>query len=126
MTTNYKRSHRVGDQMRRELSGILQKDLKDPHLGFVTVTGVEVSDDLSFAKVFCSVLGDEADRKRSLRILNKAKGFLRGELARRLRLREAPEMVFKYDGSIERGLRIEEILEKIREEERAREEEKDR
>jgi len=112
--------------MKRELSDILQRDLRDPHLGFVTLTEVEVSDDLSFAKVFWTVLGDEADKKRSLRVLNKAKGFLRGEVGRRLRLREAPELIFKYDSSTERGLRIEQILEQIKEEEQAREEEKDK
>jgi len=112
--------------MKRELSGILHRDFKDPHLGFVTVTDVEVSDDLSFAKVFCTVLGNEVDRRRSFKILNKARGFLRGELGRRLRLREAPELAFKYDSSIERGLRIEQILKQIKEEERAREEEKDK
>lgn len=112
--------------MKRELSLILQRDFKDPHLGFVTVTDVEVSNDLSFGKVFCTVLGDEADKRRSLRVLNKARGFLRGEVGRRLHLREAPELIFKYDSSVERGLRIEQILEQIREEERAREEEKDK
>jgi ribosome-binding factor A len=112
--------------MKRELSDILQRDFKDPHLGFVTVTDVEVSDDLGFAKVFCTVLGGEADKKTSLRVLNKAKGFLRGEVSRRLHLREAPELVFKYDNSIERGLRVEQILEQIKEEKEAREEEKDK
>lgn len=112
--------------MKRELSDILQRNFKDPHLGFVTVTDVEVSDDLGFAKIFCTVLGDQADKNRSLRVLNKAKGFLRGEIGRRLHLREAPELIFKYDTSIERGLRIEQILKRIKKEERAREEEKDK
>lgn len=107
--------------MRRELCEILQREVKDPHLGFLTVTEVELSDDLGFARVFYSVLGDELDRKESLRVLNKAKGFLRGQLGRRLHLREAPELVFKYDSSIERGLRIERILEKISKEQKGRE-----
>lgn len=104
---------RVGEQIKKELSLLLQQELKDPRIGFITVTGVEVTNDLSQAKVYLSVLGSEEQKEATLQALAKAKGFLRTELGRRIRLRHTPELLFKFDASIEYGSRIEELLQRI-------------
>lgn len=106
---------RVGEQVKKELSVLLQTELKDPRIGFVTVTGVEVTNDLSQAKVFLSVLGSEEQKEATLKALAKAKGFLRTELGRRIRLRHTPELIFKIDASIDYGSRIEALLQKLNE-----------
>ncbi|CAH0119855.1 MULTISPECIES: 30S ribosome-binding factor RbfA [unclassified Paenibacillus] len=108
---------RVGEQLKKELSGLIQTELKDPRVGFVTVTGVEVTNDLSQAKVYLSVLGDEQQKEDTLKALMKANGFLRSELGKRIRLRHTPELVFKFDTSIEYGSRIEKLLDEIKHEE---------
>ena len=108
------RAGRVGEQIKKELSQLIQMELKDPRIGFVTVTGVEVSNDLSVAKVYLSVLGDDEAQDNALKALEKAKGFLRSELGKRIMLRHTPELVFKLDTSIEYGSRIERILNDIR------------
>jgi ribosome-binding factor A len=104
---------RVGEQIKKELSMIFLSEFKDPRLGFVTVTGVEVTNDLSQAKVYLSVLGTEEQKEATLKALGKGSGFLRGELGRRIRLRQTPELIFKFDSSVEYGSKIEEILQKI-------------
>lgn len=104
------RTGRVGEQIKKELSLLIQNELKDPRIGFVTVTGVEVTNDLSQAKVYLSVLGDEAQKQGSLKGLDKANGFLRSELGKRIRLRHVPELIFKMDESIAYGSRIEKLL----------------
>ncbi|WP_152392512.1 30S ribosome-binding factor RbfA [Paenibacillus guangzhouensis] len=104
---------RVGEQLKKELSQLIQSELKDPRIGFVTVTGVEVTNDLSQARVFLSVLGDEEQKNNTLKALAKANGFLRSELGKRIRLRHTPELLFKFDSSIEYGSRIEKILGEI-------------
>ncbi|GFR37683.1 ribosome-binding factor A [Insulibacter thermoxylanivorax] len=111
------RVSRVGEQIKKELSQILQMELKDPRVGFVTVTGVEVTNDLSQARVYISVMGDDAQKEETLRALDKAQGFLRSELGRRIRLRQIPELLFKFDTSIEYGSRIEQLLQEINREE---------
>ncbi|MGZ9584592.1 30S ribosome-binding factor RbfA [Paenibacillus marinisediminis] len=108
------RAGRVGEQIKKELSQLIQMELKDPRIGFLTVTGVEVTNDLSMAKIYLSVLGDDEARENSLKALEKAKGFLRSELGKRIMLRHTPELVFKLDSSIEYGSRIERILNDIR------------
>ena len=108
--TEFKRADRVGDQIRVELADIIHRKIKDPRVGFMTVTRVEVSDDLKHAKVFFSILGDEAMRKETLKGLKSAAHFIRGELGRRLKLRYTPEVVFLFDESIARGDRTLEIL----------------
>ena len=101
--TEFKRADRVGDQIRVELADILLKKIKDPRVGFMTVTRVELSDDLKHAKVFFSVLGDEAKIKETLKGLKSAAHFIRGEIGRRLKLRYTPEVSFLFDESIARG-----------------------
>lgn len=108
--TEFKRADRVGDQIHAELADIIHRKIKDPRVGFMTVTRVEVSDDLKHAKVFFSILGDEAMRKETLKGLKSAAHFIRGELGRRLKLRYTPEVVFLFDESIARGDRTLEIL----------------
>jgi ribosome-binding factor A len=108
------RPERVGQLMRREIADILEHKLRDPRVtGMVSVTDVEVTGDLSLAKVFVSVLEGGADRARILKALASATGFVRHELAPRLGLREMPEIRFLLDTSIERGARVEELLKKL-------------
>ncbi len=107
---DFKRADRVGDQIRAELADILLKKTKDPRVGFVTITRVELSDDLKHAKVFVSVLGDEQARKDTLKGLKSAGHFMRGELGRRLKMRYTPELAFVLDTSIEKGAHTLDIL----------------
>ncbi|MGF2615692.1 30S ribosome-binding factor RbfA [Rossellomorea vietnamensis] len=107
------RSNRVGEQMKKELSDIIGRKIKDPRVGFVTVTDVEVSGDLQQAKVFITCLGDEEQRENTLKGLAKAKGFIRSEIGQRVRLRKTPELIFEFDESIDYGNRIESLLKKI-------------
>ncbi|MDR4886454.1 30S ribosome-binding factor RbfA [Bacillus timonensis] len=107
------RPNRVGEQMKKELSDIIGRKIKDPRIGFVTVTDVQVTGDLQQAKVFISVLGDEEQRQNTLKGLAKAKGFIRSEIGQRIRLRKTPEILFEFDESIDYGNRIESILHEI-------------
>lgn len=109
----YQRRDRVGDLIKREIAQIIQRELKDPGIGFVTVTGVEVSADLKQAKVFYSVLGDEESKRKSASALKRASGFIQNEIGGRLRLKYTPEILFQFDKSIEYGARIEELIQKI-------------
>ncbi|WP_080874719.1 30S ribosome-binding factor RbfA [Oceanobacillus timonensis] len=104
------RAHRVAEQMKKELGDILSRKIKDPRVGFVTVTDVEVTGDLQQAKIFISVLGDEKKKQETLLGLAKAKGFIRSEIGKRIRLRKTPELNFEFDEAIEQGNRIDSIL----------------
>ncbi|KMK77255.1 30S ribosome-binding factor RbfA [Alkalihalobacillus pseudalcaliphilus] len=110
------RAHRVGEQMKKELSDIIMRELKDPRISFVTVTGVDVTGDLQQAKVFITVLGSDEQKEATLMGLSKAKGFIRSEIGKRIRLRKTPELIFEFDESIEYGNRIESLLNKINDE----------
>ena len=109
----YKRSDRVSDQMKREIADILMRKIKDPRIGFVTVTGVDVAQDLKNAKVFVSVYG--GDKEESLKGLKSATPFIRSELGKRIRMRSIPEILFRYDGTVEQGAHIMELLRSIEE-----------
>ncbi|MBW7473253.1 30S ribosome-binding factor RbfA [Paenibacillus oenotherae] len=104
---------RVGEQIKKELSVIIQQELKDPRIGFITVTGVEMTNDLSQARVFLSVLGSDEQKEETLKALGRGSGYIRSELGKRIRFRHTPELIFKFDSSIEYGSRIESLLEKI-------------
>lgn len=104
------RTGRVAEEIKKELSQILQLEFKDPRLGFLTITGVEVTNDFSQAKVYLSVLGSEEQREASLKALARGKGFLRSELGKKIRLRVVPELIFKFDHSIDYGSKIEALL----------------
>jgi ribosome-binding factor A len=116
------RANRVGEQMKKELGEIIGRKIKDPRVGFVTVTDVQVTGDLQQATVFISVLGDEEQRENTLRGLAKAKGFIRSEIGQRIRLRKTPEILFEFDESIDYGNRIESLLHQIQDEGRSKDE----
>ncbi len=107
------RSNRVGEQMKKELSDIIGRKLKDPRIGFVTVTDVAVTGDLQQATVYISVLGDDKQREDTLKGLEKAKGFMRSEIGQRIRLRKTPELFFEFDESIDYGNRIETLISQL-------------
>jgi ribosome-binding factor A len=109
----YKRSQRVSDLLREEIADIIMHKLKDPRIGFITVTGVNLTDDLKIASVFISVLKEE-EKTISLEILNAAKNFIRSELSKRVRLKFIPSLDFRIDASIEYGSKIEKLLDDIR------------
>jgi ribosome-binding factor A len=104
------RQEQVRHLLVEEISRMLLRDLKDPRLGFVTVTDAEVSRDLRHSKVFVTILGSEAEQRAGMEALRRATGFVRGEFARRAHLRIAPEIDFRFDESVERGARIFELL----------------
>ncbi|MZP31125.1 30S ribosome-binding factor RbfA [Heliobacterium undosum] len=104
------RMARMAEEIKRELARLLRDEMKDPRLGFVSITAVEVSGDGRHAKVFFSVMGDESARDNSQAALKQATGFLRTELSKSLRVRYVPELVFLSDPSIERGTRIARLL----------------
>lgn len=108
----YKRSQRVSDLLRKEIADIIVYRLKDPRIGFITVTGVDVTGDIKMARVYVSVFQAE-ERKTTLEILNSAKSFIRSELSRRLRMKFIPSIEFRLDTSIEYGNRIESLLKEI-------------
>ncbi|KMM38669.1 30S ribosome-binding factor RbfA [Guptibacillus hwajinpoensis] len=104
------RANRVGEQMKKELGDIISRKIKDPRVGFVTVTAVEVTNDLQQATVFITVLGDEEKKEATLNGLAKATGFIRSEIGKRIRLRKTPEIYFEFDESIDYGNKIERLL----------------
>jgi ribosome-binding factor A len=108
-----KRLDRVNQLIKEEVSTLLQRELKDPRLGFVTVTAVETSKDLRVAKVFVSVLGDEGQWVSSLQALASAKGFVRNWLRQHLDLRVTPDIQFKPDRSMEHAARIQQLLKQL-------------
>jgi ribosome-binding factor A len=101
---------RVDEAMRAVLSDAIAKDLKDPRVGFVTVTGVKTSPDLRHARVYVSVLGDDAERSASIDGLRSAHGFLQRRVADELTLKHTPSLTFEYDESVDRGMRISRLL----------------
>jgi ribosome-binding factor A len=108
------RISRVGEQVKKELSQILQREIKDPRIGFVTVTGVEMSGDLQIAKVYVSVLGSPEQKQQTLSALEKAKGYIRSEIGRRIQLRHVPEIVFTMDESLEHSEHINRLLKEVK------------
>ncbi len=104
------RLRRVDEAMREVLSDAVTKEIKDPRVGFVTVTAVDTASDLRHAKVFISVLGDDGVRQRSLDGLRSAHGFLQRRVADELRIKHTPTLEFLYDDSLDRGMRIEALL----------------
>ncbi|ACB85028.1 30S ribosome-binding factor RbfA [Natranaerobius thermophilus] len=107
------RKEKLQEELKKIISDILQREVKDPSVGFVTVTSVDLSGDLRHAKVFVSILGEKENQQDSLRGLEKATGFIRSELGKRVRLRHVPEIVFKFDESIEHGDHINKLLKQM-------------
>lgn len=117
MPTNAYRQEKLGELIANDLSELLRTRVKDPRVGFASITRVEVSGDLRHAKVYVSVMGDQEEQKETMKGLKNATGFLRHELASRLTLRFMPELVFKLDHSIEEGARVLELIQKVEQEE---------
>ncbi len=110
MPREFPRTRRVGEQIQRELAGLLHEELKDPRLGMISVCGVEVSRDLAHARVYISVLGGEEIVSETLKVLNKAAGFLRHQLGQRMRIRVIPHLRFLYDESLAEGARMDALI----------------
>jgi len=109
-----KRIARVNEQMKRELIALLQFEVRDPRVGAVSITDVEVSPDLYHAKVYYAPRGDEEEKKRTLEGLRAAAPYLRTEISRRMRIRKAPELHFALDNTLEHAMKIEELLREAR------------
>lgn len=108
------RALRVAEEIKKEVSDILNMELKDPGLiKMVSVTGVDLSRDLRYAKIFVSIYSNREEQEKILKILDKARGFIRSEIGKRIRLRHTPEIDFHLDRSIEYGARIEQVLKDI-------------
>jgi ribosome-binding factor A len=113
-----RRIDRIEEQLRIELSEIIERELHDPRIGLTTVTAVKVSPDLRHARVFVTVLGEADERTKSLEGLRSAASFVRRSLSQRLHhMRRIPELSFDYDEAVEKGLRIEALLDQIKHEE---------
>jgi ribosome-binding factor A len=110
------RVSRVGEQIKKELSQIIQQEIKDPRIGFVTVTAVEMSGDLQQAKVFVSILGSQTEKDDSMKALEKAKGFIRSEVGHRIQLRHVPDIHFAVDQSLDHSEQITRLLHDVRDE----------
>ena len=107
------RRERLAEELRTEVATLIRREIRDPRVGFVTLTGADVSPDLSHARIYMTVLGDEAARQKSLEALNLAAGFLQRAVFKVLRLRRAIEIVFVLDTAVTAGGRIEELLGQI-------------
>jgi len=109
MAKEYPRSQRVADQIQRELAQLVQRDMSDPRLGFLSIASVEVSRDLAYATVYVSTLSD-VEHDEVIKVLNGAKGFLRREMGRAMRLRVVPELKFIYDDTLEKGIAMSKLI----------------
>jgi len=107
------RSKRVAHLIQKEINAILQKQIKNPQLGFVTITEVKLTDDLQHATAYFTVYGSEEERKATEELLKRMTSFVRYHVAQRVRLRLTPEIVFRYDETIQRAARIDELIHKI-------------
>lgn len=110
MPKDSSRPRRVAEQIQRELAELLRLEVKDPRVGMITLTDVEVSADYAHAKVFFTLLGDESRVKEALKGLQSAAGFLRSEVAHRMKLRVMPQLHFVHDTSIENGMRLDQLI----------------
>ena len=118
----FKRTHRVADQLQKELAVLIQREVKDPRLGMVTVSGVTVSRDLGYSDVYVTLLGEqEPERiKENLQVLKRAAGFLRSQIAKRIKLRHVPELRFHFDESVVRGQQLSSLIDEAVTTDRAR------
>ncbi|HDE7994534.1 TPA: 30S ribosome-binding factor RbfA [Staphylococcus aureus] len=112
------RAERVGEQMKKELMDIINNKVKDPRVGFITITDVVLTNDLSQAKVFLTVLGNDKEVENTFKALDKAKGFIKSEFGSRMRLRIMPELMYEYDQSIEYGNKIERMIQDLHKQDR--------
>ena len=125
MPKEFERTRRVAEQIQRELAVLIQQELKDPRLGMLTISAVQVSKDMSMAKVFITVFNEEQDRAKTLEALQHASGFLQHELGRQMSLRIIPKLRFVYDESVVRGAELSALIDKAVKEDRAKHHEED-
>ena len=118
--STHSRPERVAQMVQQLLGEIFARGMRDPRIGFVTITGVKMSPDLREARVYWTVHGDPEQRKHTAKGLDNARGFLRCEIASELRLRVTPELHFSYDEAIDRGERIEQLIRQVHDEEKDR------
>jgi len=118
MTT---RQEKLRELLREEMSDILRREFKDPRLGFITVTGAEITPDLRHAKVFVSIMGPDEEKTRNMAVLKKAEHFARQALGRRVKMKVLPEIEFRLDASVDQGMRIFELLEQVKRDEQDKE-----
>lgn len=112
------RSGRINEEMKREISSIIQKDIRDPRLSaMISVTNVDVTKDLKYAKVYVSIFGSEESKKTTFEALKSSSGFIRREVGHRINLRCTPEILIELDNTIEQGMHIDALLHKIKEQE---------
>lgn len=110
----FSRAQRVAEEMKKEIARIIQDELKDPRVGFVSITGVKVSNDLRHAKIYVSIFGNKEEETKSLEVLKKAKGFIRKEIGKQIKLRYTPEIVFLSDHSIAYSDKITRLLTEVK------------
>ena len=112
MAREFTRSQRVADYLQRELAGIIQREVRDPRVGMISITGVDVSRDIGHAKIHYTVMGADSvgDAEESTEVLNKAAGFLRSQLARDSNMRSVPQLRFYFDSSVGRGRYMEDLI----------------
>jgi ribosome-binding factor A len=118
--STHNRPERVGQMLQQLLGEIFARGMRDPRIGFVTITGVKMSPDLREARVYYAVHGDAEQRKQTAKGLENARGFLRREIAAELRLRVTPDLHFSYDEAIDRGERIEQLIRQVHDEDKGR------
>lgn len=107
------KNEKIAGLIQRNISEIIQFNLKDPKIGFITITDAKVTNDLSYAKVFVSFLGQNARKEAGMKALERSKGYIRSELSKRLSTRKVPELIFVLDDSLEKGNRIDSIINDI-------------
>ena len=118
----FKRTDRVADQLHKELAVLIQREVKDPRLGMVTVSGATVSRDLGYADIYVTLLGEQDPEriKENLQVLKRAAGFLRSQIAQRIKLRHVPELRFHFDESVVRGQHLSSLIDEAVSSDRAR------
>ena len=107
------KAEKIAGIIQKEISEISQFSLKDPKIGFITITDVTVTNDLSIATIYVSFLGQKPREEAGMKALDRSRGYLRSELAKRMTIRKVPELIFKLDDSLERGNKIERIISEI-------------
>ena len=110
MPRDFPRSRRIAEQIQRELSDIIRVELKDPRVGMITITDVEMTPDNAHARVFFTVLGQQPRIDEAASGLQHAAGYLRSQLAQRIKIRVVPQLHFEYDASVERGIRLSQLI----------------
>lgn len=111
------RTEKLRQLLKEEVSDILRREIKDPRLGFFTVIDAEITSDLQHAKIFVSILGTEEERRQSMEVLKHAQHFVRQEFGKRVRMKTLPDIQFRLDDTVDRGVRILELLEEIKRDE---------